>query len=82
MSALEERILSAENESKVLQERLNSLIEEKTGIENEMVLLRESLQTAEKEKKVCGCSEMPVRISLTFFLLLDVLYGIPTEFPF
>ena len=53
LSTLEEKILSAENESNMLQGKLTSLMEEKAGIEKEMTLLRETLQTAEKEKQVC-----------------------------
>ena len=53
LSTLEEKILSAENQSSVLQGKLTSLMEEKAGIEKEMTLLQETLQTAEKEKQVC-----------------------------
>lgn len=52
VSTLEEKISSAENESKALQEKVNLLTEGKTTVENEMVLLRESLQSSEKEKQV------------------------------
>ena len=52
VSMLEERIASAENESKAWQEKASLLIDEKTAIKNEMALLKESLQTSEKEKQV------------------------------
>ena len=60
LSALEEKILSAENESNVLQGKLTSLMEEKSGNEKEMTLLRETLQTAEKEKQVCDSKNLAI----------------------
>jgi len=42
----------------VLQGKLTSLTEEKAGIENQMTLLRETLQTAEKEKQVCNSKNL------------------------
>lgn len=52
MLALEERVATGDNDSNVLQEKVLLLTEEKTAVENEMALLRESLQTSEKEKQV------------------------------
>lgn len=50
--ALEERVATGDNDTNVLQEKVLLLTEEKTAVENEMALLRESLQTSEKEKQV------------------------------
>ena len=58
LSTLEEKILSAENESNVWQGKLTSFMEEKGGMEKEMTLLRETLQTAEKEKQVCDSKNL------------------------
>ena len=52
MVTLEERIASVENGSKALQEKVTLLTEEKTAVENETALLKESLKTADKEKQV------------------------------
>ena len=63
LSTLEEKRLSVENESIMLQQKLASLMEEKAGIEKEMTLLRETLQTAEKEKQVCDSKNL-ARVTL------------------
>ena len=57
LSKLEEEVASAGSERELLHEKVTLLAQEKTAVDNELTLWKDSLKTSEEEKQVCSVSK-------------------------
>ena len=57
LSKLEEEVASAGSERELLHEKVTLLAQEKTAVDNELALWKDSLKTSEEEKQVCSVSK-------------------------
>ena len=57
LSKLEEEVASAVSERELLHEKVTLLAQEKTAVDNQLALWKDSLKTSEEEKQVCSVSK-------------------------
>ena len=57
LSKLKEEVASAGSERELLHEKVTLLAQEKTAVDNELALWKDSLKTSEEEKQVCSVSK-------------------------
>ena len=57
LSKLEEEVASAGSERELLHEKVTLLAQEKTAVDNELALWKDSLKTSEEEKQVGSVSK-------------------------
>lgn len=72
LSKLEEEVASAGSERELLHQKVTLLSQEKTAVDNELALWKDSLKTSEEEKQVCSVSN---RQKYFHFLLVAEVFS-------
>lgn len=72
LSKLEEEVASAGSERELLHEKVTLLAQEKTAVDNELALWKDSLKTSEEEKQVCSVSKSA---KVFYFLLVAAVFS-------